>query len=397
MPKEKKETSTEVVKFDVETQVIVALDTKYKDVQITDGKSKDIVMAGLAEYRELRLAVVDGHKETKAKILKDGNWLDSEKRRILARLAPGEEHLKGIRQVWDDEKERIKAEKEAKEQARKDGIQAKIHEIRMATGGIAIWPLKDLRALSSKLEEIGIDESKYMEFTEEAEKAVDASYNAVQDAIATRIKLDKEAEERKAEDARLEKIRKKQEDENKKIKAAQKKIDDEKDRIAKNKEAEQDRKTNFRTGALFSTGLKWDGEQYCFMDVNVHWTDIVILSDDEFNKLIEDLRLKINSRKKDEADRIAKEATEKAEAAATQKLKDAASAEEERVKTAAAEKAQKEALAPDKEKLNKWIQGFNAPGTPLSLKSKAAKEIYRIAWEEIEIILQNAMIKTEEL
>ncbi|GAG15215.1 unnamed protein product, partial [marine sediment metagenome] len=39
----------DLIKYEIETAVIVALDNKYKDIQIIDGKSYAVVMAGLAE------------------------------------------------------------------------------------------------------------------------------------------------------------------------------------------------------------------------------------------------------------------------------------------------------------------------------------------------------------
>lgn len=61
------------------------------------------------------------------------------------------------------------------------------------------------------------------------------------------------------------------------------------------------------------------------------------------------------------------------------------------------EKQRKAAMAPDREKLNDWIQSFNSPGQVLILKTKEAKEIYRIAWEGIDAILEEAMTKIQEL
>ena len=62
-------TTKELVKFDFDLAVITALDAKYKDIQITDGKSYAVVMQGLAEYRDLRLKIDDMHKKLKKDIL----------------------------------------------------------------------------------------------------------------------------------------------------------------------------------------------------------------------------------------------------------------------------------------------------------------------------------------
>lgn len=328
MPKEKVTNEIkDIVKFDIETAVIVALDAKYKDIQITDNKSKAIVMEGLAAYRNLRLAVVDGHKEEKEDALEYCNFLDLKKRQILARLAPGENQLKAKRQAYEDEIARVKAEKVRLEEERKENIQAEIHKIQeeaMPTI-LGTMALENLRELSSRLEDMEVKENKYMEFTEHAEKVLNDSYEAVQDAIAARIKLDKEAEERKAENARLEKARKKQEadqavidEANKAIKAAQKKIDDEKAKIEADKAKEARR-----------------------------------VEKEAFEKFI----------------------TEKAESAAAQKVKDDAAKKAEEEKVAEAEKVRKKALRPDREKLILFVGELMSITGPLDLTDKLAIEI----------------------
>ena len=55
----------EVVKYDIETAVITALDAKYADVVIKDAESYAFVMSGLREYRKYRLAVDEWYKEKK--------------------------------------------------------------------------------------------------------------------------------------------------------------------------------------------------------------------------------------------------------------------------------------------------------------------------------------------
>jgi len=223
-----------LVKFDIETAVIVALDTKYKDIKVTDGKSKAFVMGGLAEYRELRLSVVDGHKKQKAEALEFCRFLDNEKIRVLGRLEPGETKLKESRKEYDDEIAAKKAEKEAIEQARVDKIRSRINDLQAMNTNIPLLSLEELREINWALEATEISVTEYMEFTEEANKVLSDVHNFVEKYITTAIQKEKEDVERKEEEARLEKIRIEQD-------AAQKKIDEANQKL-KEKEAALEKK-----------------------------------------------------------------------------------------------------------------------------------------------------------
>jgi len=41
-----------------------------------------------------------------------------------------------------------------------------------------------------------------------------------------------------------------------------------------------------RTNKLFKLGLKFDGQQFVFQDINFHWTDLLCMSDKEFDKAL---------------------------------------------------------------------------------------------------------------
>ena len=334
-------TTKQLVKFDFDLAIITALDAKYKGIQITDGKSYAVVMQGLAEYRELRLAIDDKHKELKRDILEAGRGLDGDKNRLKALLEPGENHLKEIRQAEDDRKAKIKEEKDYKERERIEAIQEKINNIRDLG---RMLPNVSALVIEERLiivKAMNISEKIYQESIDHAHEARGKAMGMLQEALTERLQTEKEDAERKAEAEHLEAQRKEQAE-------AQAKIDEEKREIEENR------------------------------------------------KKFEETERKAKLKK--EQEEFERQAKEKAEAAAAQKLKDTASAEEERAKTAAAEKARQEALRPDKERLIIWIQNFNETALPSpTLKSKEAKEILRIARESIEEVLQAAIWKTEKL
>lgn len=63
----------------------------------------------------------------------------------------------------------------------------------------------------------------------------------------------------------------------------QAKIDEEakaeRDRIA----LEEKKKTEeYRRNKMFELGLKWNGQEFIFRDINFHWTDLICMKDDEF-------------------------------------------------------------------------------------------------------------------
>ena len=72
----------QLVEYNIETAVITALGSKYKNITITDGKSYAFVMEGLRDYRELRLKIDEKHKELKADALEYGRAVDAEKNRL---------------------------------------------------------------------------------------------------------------------------------------------------------------------------------------------------------------------------------------------------------------------------------------------------------------------------
>ncbi len=218
-------TTKELVKFNIETAIITALDTEYKEVQkITDAKSKAIVAEGRRKYRELRLAVVDGHKEEKREALDHCNFLDAEKRRILALLAPGESHLDDI---WKADKE----EKEAKERERIQLIQDKINDIRslgMMVINLDSPTIEDRLRLLMSTE---ISEKIYQELKPQALEAQNTAVADLEKALADRLQFEKEEEDRKKEAERLEIVREEQIQHQAKIDAANKKLDEKKQRL----------------------------------------------------------------------------------------------------------------------------------------------------------------------
>lgn len=75
--------------------------------------------------------------------------------------------------------------------------------------------------------------------------------------------------------------------ENEKKLAEQKRLADiesaRKEKIAAEQLAEKQKQNN-RQSAMFSLGLKWDGQMFHYKDINFHWTDLLCMSDADFDK-----------------------------------------------------------------------------------------------------------------
>jgi hypothetical protein len=164
------------------------------------------------------------------------------------------------------------------------------------------------------------------------------------------------------EEIRLENERLKKEAE----KAEKARLAEEKKQETKRLEAEKKKeKEDYRQNKMFSLGLKWDGQSFVYKDINFNWTDLVCMSDEDFEKAVTGA-----SERKSALDKEAEDL----------RLKEEAEAEADRIRIAKEkEDAKKKALAPDKDKL------IDLSKTVLSLnvKSELAKETIKKAHEII--------------
>ena len=234
-----------------------------------------------------------------------------------------------------------------------------------------------------KLVENMIVDEKYQEFQQDAKLAKEAVLTRLVDALQKRLTWEREEKEHKAEAERQEKIRKEQQE-------AQAKIDAENKRIAEERAKLEEQKVSVRSQRLYSIGLSFDGQglQFIYRDVNVHWTEITCMTDEEFDALIEKITPIIKARKTEEKIEMEREAKEKSEREAKEK--------EETERRETEEKARSEALQPDKEKLFNWLQMFYdttiIPNPNLS--TDEGKAFFDKAWAELDMFIHK---KSNEL
>ena len=106
-----------LVTYDVTPEQIEAKKAAYAALEATTPKGYEEVRKAIGDLRGLRVAIEDRRKELKKDSLEFGRLVDGEAKRITALIEGIEEPLKLKKAAVDDEKERLRKEKEAAEKA----------------------------------------------------------------------------------------------------------------------------------------------------------------------------------------------------------------------------------------------------------------------------------------
>jgi len=408
--------TTEIAKYDLETAVLAELDTKYKDFSLDPDNvdSKAMLMAGLRDYRNMRLAVVEWHKVQKADIVKIGRALDSEKARVIDLISPGENHLKAIRKAEDDRLAAI-------EKKRIDSIRTMINDIRNMDYKLPELNLKEMQSLKAEVESTPILEEEYQEFVGEAMASVHNVLIAINNAIEQRVKFDLEKAERKAENERFEKIRKEQEATQAKIDADEKRLKEEKEEKDAIDKSIEDQKEWFKKhikGDSFQTPTVDDIEKaisalQTITNHEVHEPSIKLLLDEqvieadgilkfrkeqaklqeEKDKLAAEKMAEENRKKQEEFERQAKI---NAEQEAAEKMQRELDEEAARLDAKLKEEKSQAALMPDKNKILDFCDLLDDL-TPPRCKNEKGNIILNLAMKEIYAVSGKIRAEIEEL
>ena len=333
------ESETMMVKYSVADAFIAEMKDKYKDMKADTPTAYKAITEALGVVRKTRTTLEKERKFKNKDVIKLKSMIDTEAKRLTSDILEVEEPLKATKAAVDDEKARIKQEQEEAEAKRISDIQKKISDMREMKNIIL-----DMSADSEKLNKqlvkiqfIFVEESEYMEFTEEADVVQNNTMAEVEKALNNRITYEREQKEQKDEAARL--LKQKEEQDAKETEFA----------------AEQDAFEKKKADAAEAEQAKIDAEQ----------------------KVKDDAELKI---------KLENEATEKAERELKEKQdKDAADkiAEEERL-------AEIEAAKPDKEKINIWMETIliNLNLAP-TLDTASAQELINDIVSEIKQIIED--------
>ena len=356
----------EIQKFNVTDAAIADLSTRYMVLKINGLDDKDgfaMVHKARMDVKERRIAVEKTRKELKEDALRYGQAIDKEAKRITALLEPIENHLAEEEGKIQAEKDRIKAEADAKEAAR---IQSRIDTI-CAFGPNFNGQTYAVHGLQIPvaLVKVCTDEqfTQFIAQVQAAKDAEDAKIKAEEDARrAEADRLAKVAAEQEAERQRLAEVARKQAEDAARAKeeqeAAQRKAGEEKERVAKEQAA---REAKIKEDAEAA-------ERKIREEREALEAEKKRLADAEAARLkaIEDEKARIESERihAEEVEKARKEAAEKAVQEAKEKAQREAAelAEAERKAKEAAER--KAARQPDKVKLSAFIESIESVPPP---------------------------------
>ena len=259
--------TTEIQEYSKTEAALTMLREKYAgatfEVDTTDGMK--LAKEARGEVRGYRTGLEKKRKEIKAPALEHCRLIDAEAARITVELVELEDPIKNQIKTHEDAKEAERQEKIDAETKRVEDIQARIEELRRATGSDFYTLNSDLiMEHISDFEAIAVDESfgEFEQQAQDAKAATLARMREMHDAAirreteAAKIKKDREELDklREADDKRIAKEREEREAEERKERkrlqaevaedlkklaelrkeqaAAQKKIDDENQRLA---------------------------------------------------------------------------------------------------------------------------------------------------------------------
>lgn len=194
--------STHVVEYSVSDAAIEKLRERYSGLTIADSHDYEKVRTAIADVRDIRVQVEKTRVELKADALAYGRKVDAEAKRITNLLLEIEEPLKLEKAKVDDEKARIKREKEEAEQRRIEAeLQAKREAEEAAAKAERERIAAEQKAESDRLAKERAELEKERAAAEEERRKAQAVIDE-QNRIA-QAKLDEEAAKLKAERERL--------------------------------------------------------------------------------------------------------------------------------------------------------------------------------------------------
>lgn len=175
-----------------------ALATKFSNItKVVDKNGREQAHRAAMEVRTARTTITKVAKAARDDATKFSAAVIAEEKRLLDIIDAEEERLFVLRDAWDAEQERIKAEKAAAEKARIDAIKDAINSIRTRPSLLANASADDILAAGKELFKHEVDKEFYAEFTAEAEAAKAKALNDLGDILDA-------AKAREAEAARIE-------------------------------------------------------------------------------------------------------------------------------------------------------------------------------------------------
>lgn len=386
---------------------------KYGGLKIAGLDDRDgykAVTSAIAELRTTRTTIENKRKDLKALPLEIGRKIDATAKELIGMIEPMEEALKAEKKIIDDEKERLRAEKEAEAQKRIDDRVMNLTELMFTFNGTG-YQLGELMVSSGEVKNLNDEQwnsfvsgpatkafelAKQLQEEEERKEAREKaarelaertakrklalielgftqngdSYSRENQSAKKREKfhevtvfgsaLSEESDEhfnQLLQDAKEDIIEAQRElrDAQRKQEEEKQRLEEERRRLEEEKERAQQEKLNGRKSFLLSLGLQWDGSNYTKQHellngegIGMDVSQVVLdLSDTEWEAKTSELT-KDNSQY--ETDKSA-DMQKRAELEAQERAEKEEREKKEMERLAAEEAARIEALKPDKERM----------------------------------------------
>ncbi len=304
---------------------MTSLEGEYNDIVARKPSNETCVEAKALRlrYRDIRTGTAKIHKELKDFYLQGGRFVDGWKNTQLMasqgiedKLRAIEDHFVNIEKVrieklqadragkllkfevefipeqlgemdqsvWDNYLSGVRLNYQAKKDAEKKAEEERLEKER-------------IEALRS---ERSLDTAKYADFI--------PGYNDLDLGM-----IDEKVYRKMLEDARKDYEAKKKEDE--RIRKENERLQDESrkrdEREDKRKEAEK--KKEERQAKMTEMGLMWNGQEFCYKDINFHWTDLIVMSDEDFQKTVDGATVRMGEIRKEEEEDLRKKREEEEE------------------------------------------------------------------------------------
>lgn len=167
-------------------------------VEIKDKVGREQVHSAAMELMRARTSIKKVADEVRDDAKKFNAAVIAEEKRLTAIVEPEELRLKGLRDAWDAEQERIKREAEEKERARVLKLGARIQEIRNL--GRLAQDCRSSDAVRRLVDRLGgLDMTGFEEFEAEAVQVFTETRQQVEQVLNTRLATEAEAARLKAE------------------------------------------------------------------------------------------------------------------------------------------------------------------------------------------------------
>lgn len=167
-------------------------------VAVSNRAGRDECHAAAMVALKARTAIVNASKQARADATAFAKAVITEENRLVALIEPEECRLKALRDAYDAEQERIKAEAARREKDRVQAITAEIQTILNYPVAAATATIDECRRMHDALLCIEIDE-RFAEFRLQASNALEDSRDAVAKILAAKVEAAAEAARIKAE------------------------------------------------------------------------------------------------------------------------------------------------------------------------------------------------------